>query len=82
MLKDDERHLVFECPAFEFLRAARRHLFSAWVGLDMKRFMGQHDQQGVFWHVLNCLREAEQLADVDRSLDVDLGIDVQLDTYD
>ena len=79
---DDERHLVFECAAFDWLRASRRELFSARVGLDMKRFMEQGDQQGVFWHVLNCLREVEDLADVDRSLDVDVGIPMEFDTYD
>ena len=79
---DDERHLVFECPAFESIRAARQNLFSAQVGLDMGRFMRQRDQQGVFWCVLNCLREVKDLADVDRSLDVDLGLPVEFDTYD
>ena len=38
---DDERHLVFKCPAFHHLRAARRHLFTADVGEDMKAFMSQ-----------------------------------------
>ena len=79
---DDERHLVFECPAFEHIRAARRELFTAEVGLDMKCFMAQRDQKGVFWHILNCLREVEDLADVDRSLDVDLGLAVVHDTYE
>ena len=54
---DDERHLMFECPAFEFIRAARRHLFSMHVGLDMRLFMQQRDQKGVLCYVLDCLRE-------------------------
>ena len=79
---DDERHLVFECPAFESIRAAKRQLFSAQVGLDMRCFMGQRDQEGVFWYVLDCLREVKDLADVDRSGDVDLGLPVQFDACD
>ena len=78
---DDERHLVFECPAFEHIRAAKRGLFTAEVGLDMKCFMSQRDQKGVFWFILHCLREVEQLADVDRSLDVDLGLSEERDSY-
>ena len=79
---DDERHLVFECPAFESIRVAKRNLFTAQVGLDMHRFMQQRDQEGVFWYVLSCLRAMEDLADVDRSLDVDIVPPEQLDTYD
>ena len=36
---DDEKHLVFECPAFLHLRAARHELFSAAIGDDVKAFM-------------------------------------------
>ena len=82
---DDERHLVFECPAFEFLRVTRRGLFSAWVGLDMKRFMNQRnqqDRQGVFWHIIQSLKEADELANIDRSSDVDVGVAEQYDTYE
>ena len=79
---DDEKHLVFECPAFLHLRAARHELFSAAIGDDVRAFMRQEDQQSVFWHVLNCIRESEDLADVDHSLDVDIGVDVQIDTYE
>ena len=79
---DDERHLVFECPAFESIRAAKRELFTAEVGLDMRRFMAQRNQKGVFWFILTCLREVEDLANVDRSLDVDLGLNVEEDTYE
>ena len=43
---DDERHLVFGCTAFEHLRAARRHLFTAAVGEDMRAFFGQRDESG------------------------------------
>ena len=81
---DDERHLVFECLAFEGIRAARRHLFSADVGGDMKAFMAQRDQKGVLWFVMACLKvldrpAVQELPDVDP---VDLGVDVPLDTYD
>ena len=79
---DDERHLVFECPAFEFIRAARRQLFSMRVGLDMRLFMQQRDQKGVLCYVLDCLREIEQLADVDRSSDVELDLFVEPDVCD
>lgn len=44
--------------------------------------MHQRKQQGVLWHdLIIMLREAEQSADVGWSLDVDLGMDVQLDAY-
>ena len=80
---DDERHLVFECPAFESIRAARRQLCTAEVGLDMRCFMSdsQRDQKGVFWFILDCLREVEELENLDRSPDVDLGLPVEHDTY-
>ncbi len=64
---DDERHLVFECSAFDHFRAARRDLFSVEVGEDMRCFMRQRNQKGVFWYVMTCLREIRELADVDRS---------------
>ena len=38
--------------------------------------------QGVFWFILDCLREVEELENLDRSLDVDLGLPVEHDTYD
>ena len=79
---DDEKHLVFECPAFQYIRNARRKLLSAAVGLDMKAFFGQQDQGAVFGFVIDCLREVEQLADVDRSLDVVLDVSEPLDTFD
>ena len=59
-------------------RAARRQLFTAEVGLDMRCFMSQRDQKGVFWFILDCLREVEEL----ENLDVDLGLPVEHDTYD
>lgn len=69
---------MFECPALEALSqpSASSTLFSAQVGLDnhMRCFMRQRDRKGVLWYVLNCLREVEHLSDVDRSLDVDLGL--------
>ena len=81
---DDERHLVFECPAFEYLRAARRHLFTSRVALDMACFMRQRDQAGVLHYVLDCLKHVAAQADVDRSLDVDLPqeLSVEPDSYD
>ena len=36
--------------------------------------MSQRDQKGVFWFILDCLREVEELENLDRSLDVDLGL--------
>ena len=35
-----------------------------------------------FGFVIDCLREVEQLADVDRSLDVVLDVSEPLDTFD
>ena len=79
---DDERHLIFECPAFEHFRAARRHLFSGQIAYDMSAFMRQRDQKGVFQHVLACLRDVQDRLDVDHSHDVDVGISEQRDNYD
>ena len=53
---DDERHLVFECPAFEQLRADSRHLFGPEVAFDMRRFFAHRDQQMVVRFILACLR--------------------------
>ena len=39
--------------------------------------MSQRDQRGVFWFILDCLREVEELENLDRSLDVDLGLPVE-----
>ena len=45
--------------------------------------MSQRDPKGVFWFIMDCrMREAEELADVDRSLDVDCGLPVEHDSYD
>ena len=79
---DDEFHMVFDCPAFERLRAARRHLFSGSVAYDMAAFMRQKDQKGVFQHTLACLREIDEILDVDHTQDVDVGIVEQHDTCD
>ena len=78
---DDERHLVFECSAFEGLRLARRHLFSAAVGENMKAFMAQGDQRGVVCFVLSCLRALDQPR-AQGWPDVDLHVDVAFDTCD
>ena len=56
---DDERHLVFECTAFEPFRAARRHLFTAAIGEDMRAFFGQRDESGVMGYVLDCLKDCQ-----------------------
>ena len=42
------------------------------------------DQQGVFWFPVDFLREIKDLANLDRSLqlDVDVSVPCQLDTYD
>ncbi len=56
---DDERHLVFECPAFEHLRRDRRHLFGREVAFDMRRFFAHTDQRGVVFFVLDCLSLVE-----------------------
>ena len=53
---DDERHLVFECPAFEHLRVANRPLFGQEVGFDMRRFFAHADQRAVVMYILDCLR--------------------------
>ena len=79
---DDEWHMVFDCPAFESLRAARRQLFSGRVAYDMVAFMRQKDQMGIFKHVLACLRDVSEILDVDHSQDVDVGISERHDTYD
>ena len=47
----------------------------------MVTFMRQKDQVGVFKHILACLREIAEILDVDHSLDVDVGITEQHDTY-
>ena len=79
---DDEWHMVYECPVFDGLRAARRFLFSGTAAHDLSAFMRQRDQKGVFQHILACLREVHEHLNVDHSQDVDVGIDEQPDTYD
>lgn len=79
---DDEWHMIFDCPVFEDLRAARQHLVSSMMAYDMPAFMKHKDQMGVLKHVLACLHEVHQYLDVDHSQDVDIGIREQRDTYD
>ena len=43
--------MVFECSAFDAIRAARSSLFADAIGQVMRAFMGQPDQRGVFWFV-------------------------------
>ena len=38
------------------------------------RQLRQHDQQRVSWFILDCLREVKELAGLDISLDVDVGV--------
>ena len=57
---DDERHLVFECPAFEDLRREHRQLFGSEVAFDMCRFFAHKDQHGVVMYILGCLHLLEQ----------------------
>ena len=80
-LVDDERHLVFECPAFDQLRCARQHLFCGIVDADVRRFMLQRDQAAVLGFVLDCLRYEGPSSAV-RDLDCDLDLQIQLDTFD
>ena len=87
---DDERHLVFECPAFDEFRYARRQLFAGVAGEDMRAFLSQQDQGAVLWFVVDCLRwegpcESVQEQDCDAlgDLEVQLGRQAsQADTYD
>ena len=53
---DDERHLVFECPALEHVRPARKNLFTVRVGENMQASMTQKDLHAVLWFVIDCLR--------------------------
>ena len=80
---DDERHLVFECPAFDQLRCARQHLFAAVVDGDMRAFMSQRDQSAVLWFVVDCLRHEGPCSSV-RDLDCDLEVllHVHVDMFD
>ena len=41
---NSERHLSFECPAFEDLRVAYRQLFGRVIAFDMRRFFAHKDQ--------------------------------------
>ena len=36
----------------------------------------------IFWFISECLRDVQELAGLDTSLDVDVGMPCQLDTYD
>ena len=38
--------------------------------------------KGVFWFILDCLGEVEELANVNRSLNVDSSLPVEHDSYD
>ena len=49
----DQRHVVFECTALQHVRDRFRTLFG--VGLTMRGFMNQGDQQAVMQFVVACL---------------------------
>ena len=57
---DDERHLVFECSAFEDLRRTHSQLFGPGVAFDMRQFFAHTDQRAVVMHILGCLRLIER----------------------
>ena len=78
---DDERHLVFECPCLEYIRAQWPELFSARVGSNMKAFFNQKDRLAVFGFVLQCLRKVRDFRADNRSADVFLVPD-WFDDYD
>ena len=44
--------------------------------------MKQRDQEGGFFYVLQCLREVTAHLTLDRSYDVDLGLNQPVDFYD
>lgn len=56
---DDERHLVFECLAFEDLRRTHSQLFGPEVAFDMRQFFAHRDQRAVVMYILGCLRLIE-----------------------
>ena len=56
---DDERHLVFECSAFEDLRRTHSQLFGPGVAFDMRQFFAHTDQRAVVMYILGCLRLIE-----------------------
>ena len=56
---DDERHLVFECPAFEGLRREHCHVFDSMIAFDMCRCFAHTDQHGVVMYILACLHLLE-----------------------
>ena len=46
----------------------RPQLFSDRAANHMAAFIEQRDQIGVFWHVLDCLREMIEMSSLDHSL--------------
>ena len=60
---DDERHLVFECSAFEDLRRTQlNQLFgpdSPEVAFEVRQFFAYRDQRAVVMYILGCLRLIE-----------------------
>ena len=54
-----------------------------WLGYEkVMRQCDQQDRHGLFWHVIQCVKEADQLANADRSSGVDVGVAEQYDTDD
>ena len=60
---DDERHLVFKCPALENLWGAKKQLFNVSIGENMQAFMTQKNQHAVLWFVMDCLYISRQTSD-------------------
>ena len=48
----DERHLVFECAAFQHIRDEFSELF--WEGQSMLEFVNQIDQRAVLDFIVSC----------------------------
>ena len=78
--------MLFECSAFDAIRAARSSLFADAIGQDVHAFMAQPDQGGVFWFVCDCLRVVRHELEhpgQSPSIDVvDLGISDPIDRYE
>ena len=56
----DERHLIFECPAFAFLRHKFSHLFDNHS--SVRSFMNQDSQKSVLHFICDCLAYDDLLA--------------------
>ena len=81
---DDEWHLINTCPAFAYVhvRLAQPQYNFGHVAIHKAAFIKQRDQIGVLRHVLDCLREVTEMSNLDRSRNVDLGMNQSADLYD